>query len=96
MDSAAIDADPIRRAITRSVLLLCKELHITVIAEGIETVQEAAMLRGLGVRLFQGYLFASPALENLSPIAPGIIDAVRAAHELALLEAPAAALAAAM
>lgn len=43
----------------------CKELDIRVIAEGVETVEELAALRGLGVTLFQGYLFAEPALGRL-------------------------------
>jgi EAL domain-containing protein (putative c-di-GMP-specific phosphodiesterase class I) len=88
-----IDDDRVRQAITRAVVSLCRDLHITVIAEGVETINEAAALRGLGIRLFQGYLFAKPALERLPVIASGILDQVRAAHELALLLPPAAAIA---
>lgn len=83
-----IDADRVRRAITRSILSLCNDLSISVIAEGIETVREAATLRELGVRLFQGYLFARPAIEHLPPVAPEILDEVRGTHELALVGAP--------
>jgi EAL domain-containing protein (putative c-di-GMP-specific phosphodiesterase class I) len=81
----SIHADRVRRAIVASILSLCRELHISVIAEGIETLEEAVVLRDMGVRLFQGYLFAKPALERLAPIAPGMSEKIRAAHESSLL-----------
>jgi EAL domain-containing protein (putative c-di-GMP-specific phosphodiesterase class I) len=39
-----------------------------VIAEGVETEQEFAVLRATGIRLFQGYLFAKPSFKALSPV----------------------------
>jgi EAL domain-containing protein (putative c-di-GMP-specific phosphodiesterase class I) len=44
------------------------DLGIRVIAEGIETIDEMACLRELGVRLFQGFLFARPAFEELPSV----------------------------
>jgi len=79
-----IHTDSVRRSIARAIISLCKDLKISVIAEGVETVDEAVTLRSLGVSLFQGYLFAKPAVERLPCIAPGAIDAVHAAHELSL------------
>ena len=35
-------------------------MHLDVLAEGVETVEEAALLRDLGCDQFQGYLFARP------------------------------------
>jgi EAL domain-containing protein (putative c-di-GMP-specific phosphodiesterase class I) len=84
----AINSDPVRYEIARAIIGLCKALHISVIAEGVETVPEAVALRELGVRLFQGYLFAQPALERLPTIAPSIMAAVLAAHDTALLDRP--------
>jgi len=84
----AINSDPVRYEIARAIIGLCKALHISVVAEGVETVAEAVTLRGLGVRLFQGYLFARPALEKLPAIAEGILDTVQRAHEAELLEGP--------
>ena len=54
-----------RRVIVRGILSTCWDLAIEVIAEGIETYAELRVLRDLGVRYFQGYLFAKPAFELL-------------------------------
>lgn len=75
----AIHTDGVRTEILRAIIGLCERLHISVIAEGIETVCEAATLRDLGVRLFQGYLFAKPAIEKLPTVSESILDAVRSA-----------------
>ncbi len=63
-----IDRSPARLAIVRGVLSMCRELGIVVIAEGVETVAECRVLADLGVTLFQGYLFARPAFEQLPPV----------------------------
>jgi EAL domain-containing protein (putative c-di-GMP-specific phosphodiesterase class I) len=62
-----IDADPRRRAIVRAMVTMCAELDTLLIAEGIETRDEADELAALGVRYMQGYLFARPAFEALPP-----------------------------
>jgi EAL domain-containing protein (putative c-di-GMP-specific phosphodiesterase class I) len=81
----AINTDPVRHAIARAIIGLCDDLHISVIAEGVETVPEAVALRELGVRLFQGYLFAKPGVEALPTIADDILAAVHQAHDAELL-----------
>jgi EAL domain-containing protein (putative c-di-GMP-specific phosphodiesterase class I) len=63
-----VDHDPARAAIIRSTLTFAAELGIEVIAEGVETQEEYQLLHRLGIRLFQGYLFARPALEAFPPI----------------------------
>ncbi|MDA8457370.1 EAL domain-containing protein [Acidovorax sp. GBBC 3334] len=63
-----IGADPVRQAIVRSVVSLGDALGIAVIAEGVETEDELQPLRAMGVHLFQGYLFARPAVEALPPV----------------------------
>jgi EAL domain-containing protein (putative c-di-GMP-specific phosphodiesterase class I) len=60
-----IDADARRQAIVASLAAMCRELDTLVIAEGIETAEEAAMLQQLGVRYHQGYWYARPALNQL-------------------------------
>ncbi|MHA6288697.1 EAL domain-containing protein [Maricaulis sp. CAU 1757] len=62
-----IDSDKRRQAIVRSMVTLCRELDIVVIAEGIETVAEMATLKHLGISLIQGYLFTKPLLEDYYP-----------------------------
>ena len=57
-----------RQAIIRAVGQICNDLGIDVIAEGVETEGEYTWLATEGVRLFQGYLFAKPALESFPPV----------------------------
>ncbi|AWN48318.1 diguanylate phosphodiesterase [Methylobacterium terrae] len=56
---------PARRAIVSGVIGIARALGIAVIAEGIETADELAALREAGITLFQGYLFARPAVAAL-------------------------------
>ena len=60
-----IDHHRARQAVVSGVLRIAEELGSTVIAEGVETAEEYAWLRAAGVRLFQGYYLARPALEAL-------------------------------
>jgi EAL domain-containing protein (putative c-di-GMP-specific phosphodiesterase class I) len=84
----AINSDSVRLEIARAVIGLCTRLHISVIAEGVETVDEALTLKQLGVRLFQGYLFAKPALEQLPQVPETTLEAIAVAHEAKLLDGP--------
>jgi EAL domain-containing protein (putative c-di-GMP-specific phosphodiesterase class I) len=52
--------EPTKRKLVRTITSLCKELGITVLAEGIESREERDELEGLGCDLQQGYLFARP------------------------------------
>jgi len=65
-----IDTDRRRQAIVRAVVQMCADLDTLLIAEGIETAEEAATLRGLGIRYHQGYWYARPALEALPRLRP--------------------------
>ena len=47
-------------AIVSSVLNLADALGVPVVAEGVETTDQASRLRGLGCALAQGYLFSRP------------------------------------
>ena len=60
-----IDTHKSRQAVVRSTAVMCEEMGITLIAEGVETQAEYETLRGFGVQLFQGYWFAKPAFEAL-------------------------------
>src|SRR3546814_19931713 len=51
---------PQERALVRSIIGIARSLGVETVAEGVETMQHAAMLRELGCDLLQGYAFARP------------------------------------
>lgn len=57
-----------RQIIIACVLMMARELDVAVIAEGIETEAELTALRAAGITLFQGYLFARPAIASLPSV----------------------------
>jgi len=58
------------RAILRSVLALGRSLGIPVLAEGVETSEQMALLRAEGCAEAQGYYLGKPApMERSRPIA---------------------------
>ncbi|WP_081495132.1 putative bifunctional diguanylate cyclase/phosphodiesterase [Mycolicibacterium chubuense] len=60
--SLAVGADPHRDlTVYRSVIGLCTELGMAVVAEGIETTAQAETILAAGCRLAQGHLFGRPA-----------------------------------
>jgi len=63
-----IDKDPVRRRIAEGLIGVNRDLGIRTIAEGIESQEELASLRDLGVSLFQGFLLARPAFRQLHMI----------------------------
>lgn len=65
-----IDRDPVKRKVVNHTLRLLDDLEITPVCEGIESGEEMAVLRDLGVTLIQGYLLAKPAFEAL-PVPTG-------------------------
>ena len=52
-----------RQSIVRSVARMGEELGISILAEGVETVDEFLALQAMGIRLMQGYLFGKPRFE---------------------------------
>jgi EAL domain-containing protein (putative c-di-GMP-specific phosphodiesterase class I) len=87
----AIDTDEVRNKITGAIVGLCNSLHISVIAEGVETLAEAVALRALGVRLFQGYYFARPAVGQLPTVPASVIESIHEACAATVLGEPAGA-----
>lgn len=57
-----------RQAIVMAIIKCCQALEITVIAEGVEKIEEWLWLEGAGVRYYQGFLFARPALNALPAV----------------------------
>jgi EAL domain-containing protein (putative c-di-GMP-specific phosphodiesterase class I) len=56
-----IDQSQIKRDLVRAIVDACHKGGTLVVAEGVETLEEAAVLRDLNCDLLQGHLFARPA-----------------------------------
>lgn len=52
--------DPNDASIARSVVALAQALGLSIIAEGVETEEQRAMLESLGCHRYQGYLYGRP------------------------------------
>ncbi|MET8147188.1 bifunctional diguanylate cyclase/phosphodiesterase [Actinoplanes sp. NPDC049668] len=57
---AELNGTPEGSAIAEAILRLGQVLHLTTVAEGVETTAQAAELRTLGCGIGQGYLYARP------------------------------------
>jgi EAL domain-containing protein (putative c-di-GMP-specific phosphodiesterase class I) len=55
-----IDSNSSDRAIVKTILDFADSLGLAVVAEGVETEQQMSILRQLGCRVYQGFLFARP------------------------------------
>ena len=60
-----LDERPASRRIVQSIVEVCRDLGIVVVAEGIEREAEMQALCDLGIQLMQGYHFAEPVFEVL-------------------------------
>lgn len=67
-----IDTSSVKRSIVAHTLSMLRDLDVTPICEGVETVGEYQTLREMGVDLIQGYLLARPLVAGLpEPVFPG-------------------------
>ncbi|HDR2160249.1 TPA: diguanylate phosphodiesterase [Enterobacter cancerogenus] len=57
-----------KQAIVKSIVSCCTDLEITLVAEGIEKIEEWCWLESAGIRRFQGFLFARPQLNGVGDI----------------------------
>ncbi|NRB37183.1 MAG: EAL domain-containing protein [Pseudomonadales bacterium] len=48
------------RAVVQAIMAVCQEFGIEVVAEGVETLEQAKILQNIGCHYFQGYYFARP------------------------------------
>ncbi|MET0449287.1 MAG: EAL domain-containing protein [Aeromicrobium sp.] len=64
-----VDTNRAGRAVVDGIMTIAQQLDMTVLAEGVETEAEFAVLRSAGIRLFQGFWFAQPQFEALPPVA---------------------------
>jgi diguanylate cyclase (GGDEF)-like protein len=55
-----LDSNTVNRKLVDTLINMSKNLHMEVIAEGVETLNERNVLLELGCQQFQGYLFSRP------------------------------------
>ena len=55
---------PQERSLVRSIIDIARSLGVETVAEGVETMQHATLLRELGCDLLQGYAFSRPLSFN--------------------------------
>jgi EAL domain-containing protein (putative c-di-GMP-specific phosphodiesterase class I) len=56
-----VAGDPARQAVIRSIRDLAGFFGAVVVAEGVETTEDDDVLRHMGIRFFQGFLYGRPA-----------------------------------
>jgi EAL domain-containing protein (putative c-di-GMP-specific phosphodiesterase class I) len=70
-----IHQEKVKQSIVKGILNVCEEIGIRVIAEGIEKLEEMNCLLDMGIKLFQGYLFAKPGFESFPQVNfPAILE----------------------
>jgi EAL domain-containing protein (putative c-di-GMP-specific phosphodiesterase class I) len=70
--------DPAMRAIVKTIVVLGRSLEIAVTAEGVETQEQAAMLREFGCPQVQGFLYGYPEAAGAGAKPKGKITPIRA------------------
>ena len=63
-----IHKNGIKQAMIASIVKYCEDMGIKLVAEGVEKKEEWCWLQSIGVKLFQGYLFARPCLNGIGKI----------------------------
>ncbi len=56
-----------RWAVMLGIITMADKLGIDILCEGVETIEEYGVLRSMGVRYMQGFLFAKPMIEMALP-----------------------------
>jgi EAL domain-containing protein (putative c-di-GMP-specific phosphodiesterase class I) len=72
-----IDHSPRRQAIVDALVAMAERLAFRLVAEGVETLAEAAWLYGRGITVQQGFFHARPAIEQLPAYDDRRIAAIR-------------------
>jgi EAL domain-containing protein (putative c-di-GMP-specific phosphodiesterase class I) len=66
-----IDADPARRALASALVTFAAEMSAVVVAEGVETAGELAVLRDIGANAAQGFYLGRPQPPPLGDVYAG-------------------------
>lgn len=70
-----IDRDPLRQALTASLVAFAATTDSPLVAEGVESVHELGVLARLGVEYGQGFLFGRPDAEPLAAVPVAVPEA---------------------
>ncbi len=70
----ALDIDDSAMAIARAIVALARSLRLNLVAEGIETETQAAVLRSMGCEELQGYFYSKPVAPEDFARLPGLIQ----------------------
>ncbi|MFC0268990.1 EAL domain-containing protein [Kushneria aurantia] len=73
-----IDSDERRQHLVASTVKMAYAMNLGVVAEGVETLEEARWLYAHGVTRHQGYFYAKPGFESLPEIDDSVYKAVTA------------------
>lgn len=60
------DKDKMRRGVLAALVGLSHEMGIKLVAEGVESIDEALVLHDLGVRFAQGFYYARPVFQGIA------------------------------
>lgn len=60
-----MEKDNVSKQIVSSVIDICKSKSVQIVAEGIETIQQANILKDFGCDIAQGYYFGKPMPNNI-------------------------------
>jgi len=63
-----IHKNGIKQAMIAAIVKYCEDMGIKLVAEGVEKKEEWCWLQSIGVKLFQGYLFARPCLNGIGEV----------------------------
>lgn len=58
-----------KQAIVAGIVGIAREMDVSVLAEGVESLDELTVLRATGISLYQGYYFAKPGFMSLPAVA---------------------------
>ena len=75
--------DPAMRAIVKTIIALGKSLDVIITAEGVETQEQAAMLREFGCPQVQGFLYGYPGAAETGVKPEGNVTSITAARSSA-------------
>lgn len=73
---SGIDRDPVKSQTVRGIIRFAEMFNTKLLAEGVETMDEARVVKDMGIEFAQGYLFGFPRTEATAEIELGVRRAI--------------------